>query len=90
MASNEQGILGGFSGKVGTVVGGNWNGVDFMRGIASHIADPKTAAPHSRHREGGARRLQADALPAEERERVCPIRRSDFSGPVCNTWMSAS
>ena len=44
MATNEQGILGGFSGKVGTVVGGNWNGIDFMRSNPSHIANPRTAA----------------------------------------------
>ena len=27
----SKGILGGFSGLVGTVVGGNWNGIDYMR-----------------------------------------------------------
>jgi len=31
MARINQGISGGFSGKVGTVTGGNWNGVDYMR-----------------------------------------------------------
>src|SRR5665213_973702 len=31
MATFEKGILGGFSGTVGTVVGGNWKGIDFMR-----------------------------------------------------------
>ena len=31
MAKIEHGILGGFSGTVGTVVGGNWKGIDFMR-----------------------------------------------------------
>jgi hypothetical protein len=31
MASFQKGILGGFSGKVGTVVGGNWKGIDYMR-----------------------------------------------------------
>lgn len=44
MATNEQGILGGFSGKVGTVIGGNWNGIDFMRGIPAHITNPRTNA----------------------------------------------
>ncbi|MGE5427515.1 MAG: DUF6266 family protein [Methylococcaceae bacterium] len=42
MATNEKGILGGFSGKVGTVIGGSWNGVDYMRGIASEISNPQT------------------------------------------------
>lgn len=31
MATFEKGILGGFSGKVGTVIGGNWKGIDYMR-----------------------------------------------------------
>lgn len=44
MATNEQGILGGFSGKVGTVIGGNWNGIDFMRAKPAHIANPRTSA----------------------------------------------
>ena len=44
MATNEQGILGGFSGRVGTVVGGNWNGIDFMRGTPAHITNPRTTA----------------------------------------------
>jgi len=44
MATNEKGILGGFSGKVGTVIGGNWNGVDYMRGNPGKIANPRTAA----------------------------------------------
>lgn len=31
MGTINKGILGGFSGKVGTVVGGNWKGIDYMR-----------------------------------------------------------
>ena len=31
MATFEKGILGGFSGKVGTIIGGNWKGIDYMR-----------------------------------------------------------
>jgi hypothetical protein len=54
MASNEQGILGGFSGKVGTVIGGNWNGIDFMRGIPAHIANPRTAAQQDQRGRMGA------------------------------------
>jgi hypothetical protein len=44
MATNEKGILGGFSGKVGTVIGGNWNGVDYMRGKPGEIINPQTEA----------------------------------------------
>lgn len=31
MAHVSQGILGGFSGTVGTVIGGHWRGIDYMR-----------------------------------------------------------
>jgi hypothetical protein len=31
MGTISKGILGGFSGKVGTVVGGSWKGIDYMR-----------------------------------------------------------
>jgi hypothetical protein len=30
MGTINKGILGGFSGKVGTVVGGTWKGIDYM------------------------------------------------------------
>ena len=42
MGTIKQGILGGFSGKVGTVIGSSWKGQAVMRGIALHIANPKT------------------------------------------------
>lgn len=54
MATNEQGILGGFSGKVGTVAGGNWNGIDFMRANPTHIANPRTAAQQDQRAKVGA------------------------------------
>lgn len=44
MGTINQGITGGFSGKVGTVIGGSWNGVDYMRGIPAHMDNPKTVA----------------------------------------------
>jgi Family of unknown function (DUF6266) len=31
MGTINKGILGGFSGKVGTVIGGSWKGIDYMR-----------------------------------------------------------
>ena len=34
MAKFAGGILGAFSGKVGSVIGGNWKGIDYMRGKA--------------------------------------------------------
>lgn len=44
MAKFVNGILGGFSGKVGTVVGACWNGIDYMRGLAASITNPRTPA----------------------------------------------
>ena len=35
MATIEKGILGGFSGKVGTIIGGTWKGIDYMRSKAN-------------------------------------------------------
>lgn len=34
MGRIQKGILGGFSGKVGTVIGANWKGIDYMRSKA--------------------------------------------------------
>lgn len=44
MAKFVNGILGGFSGKVGTVIGACWNGIDYMRGLAASITNPRTPA----------------------------------------------
>ena len=33
MGKIKQGILGGFRGKVGTVIGASWNGIAYMKGI---------------------------------------------------------
>ncbi len=42
MGTIKQGVLGGFSGKVGTVIGGTWNGITYMRGIAPRHSDAQT------------------------------------------------
>ena len=44
MGKIKQGILGGFKGKVGTVIGASWNGIAYMRGLPQSQKDPKTAA----------------------------------------------
>lgn len=44
MGRINQGISGGFSGKVGAVVGGNWNGIDYMRSKESGRSDAKSTA----------------------------------------------
>ena len=44
MAVINQGILGGFSGKVGTVIGGTWKGIAYMRSIPASVTNPRTPA----------------------------------------------
>lgn len=43
MGTIKQGILGGFKGKVGTVVGSSWKGIAYMKGQAQHVKNPRTA-----------------------------------------------
>lgn len=42
MGSIKNGILGGFSGKVGTVVGSSWNGISYMRAVATNVKDARS------------------------------------------------
>jgi len=42
MGKISQGVLGGFSGKVGNIVGGSWKGIDYMRIKPSNVANPRT------------------------------------------------
>ena len=44
MGKIEKGIPGGFSGKVGTVVGGNWRGIDYMRSKGKRSKAEPTAS----------------------------------------------
>ena len=44
MGKIKQGILGGFKGKVGTVIGSSWNGIAYMKGLPQSQKDPKSAA----------------------------------------------
>lgn len=39
MGKIKQGVLGGFSGKVGAVVGSRWKSVYYMRGLTDHVND---------------------------------------------------
>ena len=43
MGTITKGILGGFSGKVGSVVGGTWKGIDYMRSQSSRRTRAATA-----------------------------------------------
>lgn len=42
MGQIKQGILGGFSGRVGTVVGSSWKNVSYMRALAISVSNPRT------------------------------------------------
>jgi hypothetical protein len=44
MGKIKQGILGGFRGKVGTVIGSSWNGIAYMRGQAQSVRNANTEA----------------------------------------------
>ncbi len=38
----KRGILGGVSGKVGTVIGGTWKGIDYLRARPASVANPNS------------------------------------------------
>jgi hypothetical protein len=40
----RNGILGGLSGKVGNVVGGNWKGISYLRALPSHVTQANSYA----------------------------------------------
>ena len=42
MGTIKKGILGGFSGKVGTVVGASWRGIAYMRSLPLKVRNPRT------------------------------------------------
>ena len=42
MGKIKGGILGGFSGKVGSVVGASWKGIDYIRSLPSSVRNPRT------------------------------------------------
>lgn len=42
MGTIKQGVFGGFSGGVGTVIGGTWKGISYMRIIPAKISNPRT------------------------------------------------
>jgi len=43
MGTIKQGILGGFSGKVGTVIGSSWKGIAYMRSIAQSVKNVRSS-----------------------------------------------
>jgi len=44
MGTIKKGILGGFSGKVGNVVGASWRGIEYIRSMPASVRNPRTEA----------------------------------------------
>lgn len=44
MGTIKKGIIGGFSGKVGPVIGSSWKGKPYMKGRPEKVANPRTQA----------------------------------------------
>ena len=42
MGTIKKGVLGGFSGKVGSVVGASWKGIDYIRSLPASVKNPRT------------------------------------------------
>ena len=49
MGTIKKGILGGFSGKVGTVVGASWKGISYMRSLLQKVKNPRTTGQRNQH-----------------------------------------
>ena len=77
MGTIKQGILGGFSGKVGTVVGSSWKGISYMRGQAQSVKNPRTA------KQMAQRDKFSLALPME-------IQKQNVSGQISVSWADNS
>lgn len=58
----KQGILGGFNGKVGTVIGASWKGISTMRAIPQSVANPNTPAQAAQRTKFRMIQLIASAL----------------------------
>lgn len=43
MGTIKSGVLGGFSGKVGGVVGAAWKGISYMKSLPASVSNPRTA-----------------------------------------------
>lgn len=53
MSTIKKGILGGFQGKVGTVVGSTWKGQSVMRSVAASVKNPNTPAQQAQRMRFG-------------------------------------
>lgn len=91
MATFLNGILGGFSGKVGTVIGSNWNGIDYMRSRAANITQPNTVAQlEQRARFGMAGKFLRPLIPfLRVSYRSLAVKKSAFNAAMAHTLENA-
>ena len=73
MGKIRQGILGGFNGSVGTVVGSSWNGIAYMRGRPQSIRNPRTPAQMAQRRFFKEVQNLASQLSAEQQAFLFPL-----------------
>ena len=63
MATINRGILGGFRGKIGNVIGSSWKGIDSMRSMPISVANPRTNKQvNNRDRFGSISKLLSSIL----------------------------
>jgi len=81
MGTIKQGILGGFSGKVGTVIGSTWKGITYMRGIALKIKNPKTDLQIAQRQKWSVtmKFLKAFTLMLQDSYRFLAVKMSAFN-----------
>jgi len=74
MGTIKKGILGGFSGKVGNVVGASWRGIEYIRSLPSSVRNPRTEAQVTQRTRF--------ALIGKMMKSIVPIIRIGFAGSV--------
>ena len=72
MGKIRQGILGGFKGTVGTVIGSSWNGIAYMKGRPQSVKNPKTPAQLAQRSFFKEVQDLVGQLSAEQREFLFP------------------
>ena len=74
MGTIKQGILGGFSGKVGNIVGASWRGIDYIRSMPASVHSPRAEAQVSQRNRF--------SLVGKMLKTIVPIIRIGFAGSV--------
>jgi hypothetical protein len=62
MGTIKQGILGGFSGKVGGVIGTSWKGIAVMKAMPQSVANPRTSGQVAQRTKFKAAQMLADGV----------------------------